>query len=79
MSGVQTGALDRWRHQLSEDQLGWVSALSRIGARRYGYELDNPGIATLLQAIGKAKGTAILKYAALYLYCRTRLASVPRG
>ena len=28
LSGVQTGALDRWRHQLSEDQLGWIGALS---------------------------------------------------
>jgi hypothetical protein len=80
LSGVQAGALDRWRHQLSEDQLDWVCALSRVGARRYGYDVDGRGgIATLLQAIGKAKGTAAVKYAALYLYCRTRLALLSRG
>ena len=77
LSGVQAGALDRWRQQLSEDRLAWVCSVSRAGAHWYGYELDKSGIAALLQAMGKAKGTGALKCAALYLYCRTRLALLP--
>jgi hypothetical protein len=73
--GVQPLALDRWRQQLSDEQLHWICALTTSGARHYGYELDyRPSLALLMRALGHAKDRSSIRYLALYLYCQARLA-----
>ena len=75
LSGVQPVALDRWRSALSDDQVRWICALTAAGARYYKYELDyGPDWLSVTRALGHAKDRSAIKYAALYLYCRARLA-----
>lgn len=79
LEGVQAAALDRWRHQLSDDQLRWICALASSGAQYYGYQLDyGPSLSSLTQALARGKEASAIKYIALYLYCRARLAVLGR-
>lgn len=78
LAGVQTAALDRWRRELSDEQLRMVCTIASSAAQYFGYELDyGPSLRTLTQALSYAKERSAAEYLALYLYCRARLALLP--
>ncbi len=71
--GVQTEGLDRWRRELSAEQLGIVTALTGAAARRFGYALDpNGGTGGAIGAIWRAGKADRLRHLARYAYCRAR-------
>ena len=71
--GVQTEGLDRWRRELSVEQLGIVTSITAAGARHFGYDLEtgrqgDSAVGAILRA-GKDRR---LKHLAVYFYCRAR-------
>jgi hypothetical protein len=76
LTGVQAIALDRWRRELSDEQLRRICAIARAGARHFGYELEYaPSLMSLLRGLSYAKERSAAEYLMLYLYCRARLAT----
>ena len=78
-SGIQRAELDRWRNELSTKQLQTVCALTFPGARFFGYEMKaRPGWWDVANALGQARSLALVRFALVYCYCRTRLAIASR-
>jgi hypothetical protein len=79
VSGIQSSALDRWRNQLTQEQLQSTCALTAAGADFYGYDLGSPdSVVRAVKALRMTKGVMIPKYLALYLYSRMRLSRLSR-
>jgi hypothetical protein len=78
--GLHTAPLNRWREQLSREQVTLVSGLTHAGAEYYGYEPEpSPGSLFAINALRRVGTARLVKSWAVYLYCRFRLLLMPRA